>query len=62
VDAIKRAGSTDKQKIRDALAATKDFQAVTGVITIDEHRDAKKSAVILQVKDGKYKYLETVSP
>jgi branched-chain amino acid transport system substrate-binding protein len=61
-DVIKRAGSFDKAKIRDALAATKDFQAVTGVITIDEHRDAKKSAVILQVKDGKFKYLETVSP
>ncbi|HEX5222930.1 MAG TPA: ABC transporter substrate-binding protein [Verrucomicrobiae bacterium] len=61
-DAIKRAGSTDGQKIRDALAATKDLQAVTGKITIDENRDANKAAVILQVKDGKYKYLETVEP
>ena len=34
----------------------------TGNITIDEHRDASKAAVILQVKDGKYKYLETVAP
>ncbi len=62
VDAIKRAGSTDGEKIRDALAATKDFQAVTGTITINEQRDATKSAVILQVKDGKFKYLETVTP
>lgn len=61
-DAIKRAGSTDGQKVRDALAATKDFPAVTGKITIDEHRDANKAAVILQVQDGKYKYLETVAP
>lgn len=61
-DAIKRAGSSDPQKIRDALAATKDLQAVTGKITINENRDATKSAVILQVKDGKYKYLETVEP
>lgn len=61
-DAIKRAGSTDGQKVRDALAATKDFQAVTGKITIDEHRDANKAAVILQVKDGQYKYLESVEP
>ena len=61
-DAIKRAGSTDTQKIRDALAATKDLQAVTGKITINANRDATKSAVILQVKDGKYKYLETVEP
>jgi len=61
-DAIKRAGATDGAKIREALAATRDFQAVTGNITINAQRDATKSAVILQVKDGKFKYLETVSP
>ena len=62
MDAIKRADSTEGQKVRDALATTKNFQAVTGVITINESRDATKSAVILQVKDGKFKYLETVAP
>lgn len=61
-DAIKRAGSTDGQKIRDAIAATKDFPAVTSRITINENRDATKSAVILQIKGGKYQYLETVQP
>ena len=61
-DAMKRAGSTDGQKIRDALAATKDFDGVTGKTTINEKRDATKSAVILQVKDGKFHYLETVNP
>lgn len=61
-DAIKRAGSTDAQKIRDALAATKHFPAVTGIITINEKRDATKSAVILKITGGKYEYLETVQP
>jgi branched-chain amino acid transport system substrate-binding protein len=61
-DAMKRAGSTDGQKVRDALAATKDFQGATGVVTMNENRDATKAAVILQVKDGKFKYLETVAP
>jgi branched-chain amino acid transport system substrate-binding protein len=61
-DAMKRAGSTDGPKVRDALAATKDFDGVTGKITINEKRDATKSAVILQVKDGKFHYLETVNP
>ena len=61
-DAIKRAGSTDAQKIRDALAATKDFVGATGKTTINEKRDATKAAVILQVKDGQFKYLETVEP
>ena len=61
-DAIKRCGGTDPQKLRDALAATKDYDAVTGKITINEKRDATKSAVILQVKGGKLKYLETINP
>jgi branched-chain amino acid transport system substrate-binding protein len=61
-DAIKRAGSAEPPKIRDALAATKDFEAVTGKITINDKRDAVKSAVILQVKNGAFKYLETVAP
>ncbi len=61
-DAIKRAGGTEGQKLRDALATTKGFQGATGVITMNENRDATKSAVILQVKDGQYKFLETVAP
>jgi branched-chain amino acid transport system substrate-binding protein len=61
-DGMKRAGATDGAKVRDALAATKDFDAVTGKITINEKRDATKSAVILQVQGGKFKYLETVNP
>jgi branched-chain amino acid transport system substrate-binding protein len=61
-DAIKRAGSTDGQKVRDALAATKDLEAVTGKISINEKRDAVKSAVILEVVNGKYKYLQSVNP
>jgi branched-chain amino acid transport system substrate-binding protein len=61
-DAIRRAGATEGPKLRDAVAATKDFEAVTGRITIDANRNASKAAVILQVKDGKYKYLETINP
>jgi branched-chain amino acid transport system substrate-binding protein len=62
VDAMKRAGTTDGPKLREALAATKEIEAVTGKITINGQRDATKSAVILQVKGGKFAYLETVSP
>ncbi len=61
-DAIRRAGSTDRAAIRDALAATKDFEAVTGTITIDPRRDASKSAVIITVKDGRFQYVETINP
>jgi branched-chain amino acid transport system substrate-binding protein len=61
-DAIKRANSADGTKVREAIAATKDFDAVTGRISINEQRDATKSAVILQVKGGKFAFLETIAP
>lgn len=61
-DAIKRAGTTDEPKLRDAIAATKDFPGATGVTTLDANRDASKSAVIITVKDGQFHYLETVAP
>lgn len=61
-DAIKRANSTEPAKIREALAATKEFEGVTGKMAINAQRDAVKSAVILQVKGGKFKFVETVNP
>ena len=61
-DAIKRAGSTDRAKIRDAIAATKNFPGVTGDITLDDKRNAVKPAVILQVSGKDYKYVATVKP
>src|ERR1044071_6587408 len=62
VDAIKRAGTTEGPKLRDAIAATRDHEGITGKITLDEKRNAAKSAVILRVNDGKFKYLATVTP
>ena len=61
-DAIKRAGSIERSKVRDALAGTKDFDAVTGRITIDGERNAVKSGVILQIKGKDFVYKATVQP
>jgi branched-chain amino acid transport system substrate-binding protein len=61
-DAIGRAGSTDGPKVRDAIAATKDFPGVTGTITINAERNAVKPAVILKVENGKYLLVETIKP
>jgi branched-chain amino acid transport system substrate-binding protein len=61
-DAIKRAGTTDEPQLRDAIAATKDFEGVTGKTTLDANRNATKPAVIITVKDGKFKYVETINP
>ena len=61
-DAIKRAGTADAAKLRDAIASTKDYQGVTGKITIDDKRNATKSAVILEIKNKEFKYVATVAP
>ena len=60
--AMKRAGTTQGPKLRDAIATTKDFAGVTGKTTIDAKRNSTKSAVMLTVKDGRTQFFEAVSP
>lgn len=62
VDAIKRAGSTDGAKIRDALTSTKDFPGAAGSITIDSERNAKKPIVIVGIENGKLHFVTSVNP
>lgn len=62
IDAIKRAGQADRQKIRDALADTRDFEGVTGTITFDSNGDPVKGAVIMAVQKGQVKFLKQISP
>jgi branched-chain amino acid transport system substrate-binding protein len=62
IDAIKRANSADPAKIREALAATKDYPAVTGSTTLNATHDAVKSAVIIEMKDGKQTFKASVKP
>ncbi len=62
VDAIRRAGSTDGTAIRDALAALKNFEGVTGATTMDKDRNAIKAAVVIMVKDGQFKFVQSVAP
>jgi len=51
-----------EQNLRDRIAATKDYPGVTGVITLDENRNASKSAVVIEIKDGKKQYNTTIEP
>lgn len=62
IEAIKQANSTDPVAIKDALAKTKDYQAVSGLITLNETHDAVKSAVIIEMKDGKQTFREKINP
>lgn len=61
-EAIIKANSVSPDKIKDALAAIKDFKAVTGNITMNNTHDASKSAVILEYVGGKQVYKTTVNP
>lgn len=61
-DAIERAGSVDRAAVQKAIAGTKDFKGVTGGITIDENGDAKKAAVVLQIKGDKFTFTTRVEP
>lgn len=61
-DAIKRAGTTDGPQLRDALASTKNFDGVTGLISMDENRNAVKPAVVLKLQDASFIYQEKIQP
>ena len=60
--AISKAGSLDRQKVRDALANITEFEGVTGKMKFKGTGDPIKSAVIIQIKDGKFTYFDSVAP
>jgi branched-chain amino acid transport system substrate-binding protein len=62
IDAMKRAGTTESAALRDAIAATKDYEGVSGTFSLDENRDAVKPLVFAQIKNGKFVYSATVNP
>ncbi|MZP28211.1 ABC transporter substrate-binding protein [Heliobacterium undosum] len=62
VDALKRAGEPNAVKIKEALAATKDVQTVTGKISYDEQHNPIKAAAIIEMKDGKQTFKDKVAP
>lgn len=61
-NAMGRAASWDGKTLAAAIADTKDFPGVTGVITIDSQRNAQKPAVVVQMKNGNPTYVATIEP
>ena len=51
--AIEKAGSTDKQKIVDALKRI-EYDGVTGYLTFDDHNNPIKAVTVLKIENGKY--------
>jgi len=61
-EAIKAAGSLDRAKIRDAIAATRDFQGVSGVITMGPDRDPIKPVAMIRIENGRMNFAGWVKP
>lgn len=51
----------DRVCVNEKIRATKDFQGVTGTLTL-QNGDAIRSAVINEVKDGKLAFRTVVNP
>ena len=61
--AVKSAGSLDRQAVRDALAKVPKYDGVTGTMQFREGSgDPVKGAVILRIKEGKFTYFATANP
>jgi branched-chain amino acid transport system substrate-binding protein len=59
-DSMRHAKSLSSQDIRDAIAATKDYQGVTGSITMDANRNASKPAVMIKIEKGQFKFAKEI--
>jgi branched-chain amino acid transport system substrate-binding protein len=62
IEAMKRAPDTSGTALRDAIAQTKGMPGAAGVVTLDEHRNAVKPAVVLKVGEGTSTYVATINP
>lgn len=59
-DAIRRAGSTQREKVREALAQTREYQGVTGTISFDKGRDPLKDVIIFRIEKASPIYFKTI--
>ncbi len=60
--ALQKAGRVDREAVRNALASITDFEGVTGSMRFEGTGDPVKSAVIIQIRDGKFTYYDSVAP
>lgn len=59
IEAIRRAGTKDRESVLKEVRNTKDFPGVLGIVNFDEKGDAVgKSVGIFRVEKGKFKFLE----
>jgi branched-chain amino acid transport system substrate-binding protein len=69
IQAVKNTGGlsgdikADRTKVKDALAAVKDFPGITGGMTFNPDGDPEKCAVVVKINDeGKFTFHKSVCP
>ncbi len=62
IEAMERSAELKPTLIRDEIAKTKEFNGVTGKITIDAQRNAVKPAVVVKVDGNVNRFVTTIAP
>ncbi|NLG68225.1 MAG: ABC transporter substrate-binding protein [Firmicutes bacterium] len=60
--ALQQAGRLDREAVRDALASIERYEGVTGTMQFRGSGDPIKSAVVIRIEDGQFKYFTTANP
>lgn len=61
-DSMGRAKSLKGADLAKAIASTKDFNGVTGKLSLDANRNARKAAVVVQMKGGVPTFVTSIAP
>ncbi|MDR0362939.1 MAG: ABC transporter substrate-binding protein [Planctomycetota bacterium] len=59
---IEKAQSTARDAIRDGLASIDIYEGVTGTMRFHGSGDPTKSAVMIKIEDGQFKFLDVINP
>ena len=62
LQAIQAAGKIDRESVRSAIASITAYEGVTGNMQFKGTGDPVKSAVVIQVTGGAFKYYQTANP
>ncbi|MEG0285410.1 MULTISPECIES: ABC transporter substrate-binding protein [Vagococcus] len=61
-ESIEKAGEADSAKMTKELASLKDFEGVTGKMTMDKNHNPEKAAVVIGVNGGEETSADVVNP
>ncbi|HEX8155176.1 MAG TPA: ABC transporter substrate-binding protein [Thermoanaerobaculia bacterium] len=61
-EAARRAGSFDKKAVRDQIAATQNYDGVSGTISMGPERDPIKPVAMIKIANGKMEFAGWVKP